>query len=126
MSAVKKESLTVVTDASGDATAYTGVLTGRLLAIRFVKPGAGGYDTTADFTITTDRDGQALLTVSNVTASTTWHPRQPTHDTSGVASLYAAGGEPVESDIPIFQDRVKIVVAQGGNTLSGTFHVWVG
>ena len=37
-----------------------------------------------------------------------------------------AGGEPVESDIPIAGDRVLVTVAQGGDTKTGVFHIWVG
>ena len=118
--------VTLTTDASGDASGFTQIGNGRILRVEFVKPGSGGFATTVDFTITTDSGSLAVLSVSDVTASTAWHPRQPTHDTSGVASLYASSGEPVESDIPIFNDRIKVVVAQGGDTLVGTLNILVG
>lgn len=120
---MKRLAVTVTTDASGDASETSDPANGLIRAIRYVKT---DYADTADFTITTQKAGQAVLTVSNVTADTTWHPRQATHDVTGVASLYAAAGEPVESDIPIENDRIAIVVAQGGATKTGTFHIWVG
>lgn len=123
MSAVNKVSVAVTTDASGDVTAFSEVVTGRLLSVSFTDTDLAD---TADFTITTDRDAQALLTVSNIASSTTWHPRQATHGKDGTASLYAAAGEPVESDIPIFRDRIKVVVAQGGDTKTGSFSFWLG
>ncbi len=123
---VRKVSVSITTDSSGDGTGFTPIVNGRLLSVEFSRPGSGGYDATADFTITTDADAQSLLSVADVSASAVWHPRQPTHDTSGVASLYASSGEPVESQIPIANDRLKVVVAQGGDTLAGTFIFRIG
>ncbi len=50
-------------------------------------------------------------------------PRQPTYSTTGEALLYAAGGQGVNDEIVLAADRVKIVVASGGDTKSGTFHI---
>lgn len=123
MAFLRREQLSITTDASGDATAFTGVVNGFVRAISY----NGGFDATADLTITTDNHGQSLLTVTNQAASAiTWHPRQATHATDGTASLYAAAGEPVESDIPIAGDRIKVVVAQGGNAKTGVLTFWVG
>lgn len=113
----------VTVDASGDGTAYTPVVTGRVLQIHYVKT---DYADTADFTITSEATGQSLWTQINQTASTVRAPRQPTYDGVGVASLYAAGGEPVEDHIYLADDRVKIVVAAGGVSKTGTFHVVIG
>jgi hypothetical protein len=55
--------------------------------------------------------------------STTWAPRQPTHTTAGAASLYAAGGTAVNDHICLANERVKIVLAQGGSAKAGVFHV---
>jgi hypothetical protein len=59
----------------------------------------------------------------NFNASVTVAPRQAIHDTAGVAGLYAAGGSAVLDKIALANDRVKIVVAQGGVSTSGTFHI---
>ena len=122
---MERQSVTVTTDASGDGTGTTSqTLNGRLAGVQYVKT---NYADTADFTITTVTHTQSLLTAANVTASAAWHPRQATHAAADAsASLYAAGGEPVESDIPIAGDRVLVTVAQGGDTKTGTFHSWVG
>jgi hypothetical protein len=113
----------VAVNADGDATAYTPVLTGRVLAIHYVKV---DYADGVDFTITSEATGQNLWTQVNQNASAVKCPRQPTHDGVGVASLYAAGGEPVEDHIYLANDRVKIVVAAGGVSKTGTFHVVIG
>lgn len=121
MSFAQTESVTVTTDSGGDATAYTtGVFTGRVVNIIYTKD---TYDAGVDFTITTETTGQNLWVDTNVNASETVAPMQPTHDSTGAASLYAAGGEPVETGIYCVAERIKIVVAQGGATKTGAFRV---
>lgn len=119
--------VTLTTDASGDVTGYSPVLTGRILGIRIVVPGSGGIENTADFTITADGTGEQILTVANVNGSTSFYPRVPTHKAAdGAAELYAAGGTNVRDHITLVADRVKIVVAQGGNAKACSVHVIVG
>jgi hypothetical protein len=120
MAYVQRVTVSVTTAADGSATSYSGVVTGILSQIRYVKT---DFDNGVDFNITAEATGETLWAQDNVNASVTVAPRQPTHDTAGVASLYAAAGEPVESKIALANDRVKIVIAQGGNVKSGTFHL---
>lgn len=115
--------VTITVDASGDGEGYTPVVTGPIRTIRYVK---GDYADGVDFTVTLEATGEAVWSGTNVNASATVAPRQATHGVDGAASLYASGGEPVEDLIVAAQDRVKIVVASGGNATSGTFHVVVG
>lgn len=115
--------VTVTVDASGDATAYTPVVTGPVRAIHYVKT---DYANGVDFTITSEATGQQLWVQADQNASAVKCPRQPTHDGVGAASLYAAAGEPVEDLILLAKDRVKIVVAQGGVSKTGTFHIVIG
>lgn len=120
---MKRHLVSITVDASGDGTGYTEITQGSLQAIRYVKT---DYANGVDFTVTCGASGEAIWTGTNVNASTTVYPRAATHDTTGAASLYAAAGEPVEDRIPVADEAVKIVVAQGGNATSGTFHVYVG
>lgn len=113
----------VTVDASGDATAYSPVLTGRVLQIHYVKT---DYTAGVDFTITAEATGQQLWVQVNQDSSAIKAPRQPTYDGVGVASLYAVAGEPVEDHIYLANDRVKIVVAAGGVSKTGTFHIVIG
>lgn len=120
----QRHAVTVTTASDGSATAYTDkAVTGAVLSIQYVKI---DYTDGVDFTITAETTGQGLWTESNVNASATRCPRQPTHDAVGAASLYAATGEPVEDYIYLANERVKIVLASGGNAKSGTFYVTVG
>lgn len=120
----QRHAVTVTTASDGSATAYTDkAVTGAVLSIQYVKV---DFDNGVDFTITAETTTQGLWTESNVNASATRCPRQPTHDAVGAASLYAAAGEPVEDYIYLANERVKFVIAQGGNVKSGTFYVTVG
>jgi len=119
----ERHTVTVTTDASGAGTGYTPVVTGRIINVIYTKPASGGYDDGVDFAVTLEETGQTVWDEDNVNASKTVAPRQPTHATDGTASLYASGGEPVEDYILAASERVKIAVANGGSTKTGTFTV---
>lgn len=122
MSYVKRHTVVVTTDESGDATAYTDEVNGFLSQARYVKT---DFADGVDFTITSEVTGETLWSESDVNADATRAPRQATHGTDGSASLYAGSGEPVEAPIAV-TGRIKVVVANGGNGASGTFHFMVG
>lgn len=120
MSYVQRVEVDVTTDASGNATVYSEYVTGRLSAIEYVKT---DFAAGVDFTITSENSGESLWTQNDVNASTVVRPRAPTHSQAGVASLYASGGTAVQDKIALANDRVKIVIASGGNAASGTFYI---
>jgi len=122
MSFVVKSIITATTTAGGAATVYSETLNGRILAILY----DGGLDATADLTITTEKTLQGVWTETDVTNSATFRaPRLATHDTVGAASLYAATFEVLDY-IWLAEERLKIVVAQGGNAETGVFTLLVG
>lgn len=115
----KSQTVAVTTDASGDATVYTSLpVAGRILSVRYVK---NNFDNGVDFNITLETTGQAVWVQSDVNASATVAPRQATHSTAGAAALYAAGGTAILDYVYAAGERVKVVVAQGGNVKSGSF-----
>jgi hypothetical protein len=117
----------ITTAADGSATAYTdSVVNGRVLSIHYAKDGTTPFDNGVDFTITTETTGQNLWVETNVNAGASRAPRQATHSTAGAASLYAAGGTAVEDFVYAADERVKVVIAQGGNAKLGRFHILVG
>ncbi len=122
MSYVERHEVTITTAADGTGTGYTEVIRGLIQAIRYVKT---DYADGVDFTITAEGSSLTIWDEDNVNASKTVYPRAATCDTVGVASLYAAAGEPVEDHIPVSEERVKIEIAQGGSGKIGTFHVYV-
>jgi len=122
MSYFESESVSITTDAGGDATVYTGNVNGRIVACIYTKT---DFATGVDFTITGETSGQTIWTELDVDASVTVAPRQATHDTAGVASLYAAAGEPVENYVALADERIKVVIANGGNAKTGSIRfIW--
>ncbi len=126
MAYIERHEVTIVTAAGGTGTGYTGLANGFVQAVRYVADSVTPYDATVDVTITAEASGLTIWQESNVAASKTVYPRAATSDTAGVASLYAAAGEPVEVTSTVAKERIKIEIAQGGNVKSGTFHVYIG
>lgn len=119
---LRRFEVTAVTNGSGAATAYTPYLSGYVHSVQYVKT---DYADGVDFTITAEANGETIWTESNVNAAAVKAPRQATHTTAGVASLYASGGTAVNDRIAVSRDRIKIVIAQGGDTKTGKFVVLV-
>lgn len=114
----------ITTDAAGAATAYlpsSGKCRGLLESIQYVKD---DFTDGVDFTITDEETGESLWTDTNINASEIVRPRAPTHDQAGAAKLYAAGGTAVGERIALVS-RIKIVIAAGGDTKSGTFRALI-
>jgi hypothetical protein len=120
MSYARRLVVELTTDAEGNATGYTPVVTGKLSQIRYVKDDFSDGVTCA---VTAEATGETLWSEAAVNAAATRAPRQPTHSTAGAAALYAAGGVAVLDKIGLAQDRVKIVVSAGGAVKSGAIHV---
>lgn len=120
MSYAERHAVAVTTAADGSATAYSPVVTGKLSQIRYVKTDFADGST---FTITAEATGETLWSEAAVNASATRAPRQATHSAAGAAALYAGGGAAVNDKIALANDRVKIVIASGGDTKAGTFHI---
>lgn len=120
--AIREFVIPVTTNGSGAATVYSPWLWGFIESIRYVK---SDFANGVDFTLTADATGEAILSLTDQNSSVTVRPRAATHTTAGVAALYAADGTGVLDRIALGRDRVKIVIAQGGDTKSGVFHVTV-
>jgi hypothetical protein len=108
----------IVTDASGNATVYLTHGTGSPLRglLWMLKYTPGTIDTGADITITGETSGVPILTVTNAgTSDVFWYPRALLNEVAD-ASAGISGTEV----IPIFDERIKVVVASGGNVASGS------
>jgi hypothetical protein len=115
--------ITITTDGSGNGTGYTPNVTGKVLTIRYVKT---DFADGIDFVATLEATGEAILTATDCNASASFYPRVPVDDEAGADALFASGGTKLRDAVVAANDRVKIVVAQGGASKSGTFHVVVG
>lgn len=119
---LRRYAIAVTTASDGSATAYSPYLSGYIQDIQYVKT---DFADGVDFTITAEAYGRTLWAENDVNAAAIRAPRQPTHTTAGAASLYASGGTAVNDKIALSRDRVKVVIASGGATKTGTFIVMV-
>lgn len=108
-------SVAVVTDADGDATAYTPALNGMVRSVRYIKPSSGGLDAGSNIDIVTDKGAVVVWDKDNLAASTVIYPMIQAQSTAGVdiSGFYVP--------IPVCDERIKITVANGGNAGAGTF-----
>ena len=119
---IRRFEVDVTTAADGSATAYSPYLSGYINDIQYVKT---DFADGVDFTITAEATGRTLWAESDVNAAAVRAPRQPTHSTAGVAALFASGGTAVNDKIALGRDRVKFVIASGGNVKTGSFVITV-
>lgn len=121
----------VTTDSGGNSTAFIpsppDPLTPLDGEIRAIAYEANDFLATADFAITTDETGVGVWTQTNVpVADKTVHPIVPASNQAGVALTYD-GAQPLSGGPPVLaNERLKIVIAQGGDTRTGTFTVVYG
>ena len=116
MAYAETHTVSITTDGSGDATGFSPVVTGRIQQIAYTKD---SFANGVDFTITLEDTGQNVWTELNVDATKTVNPTTAADLESGSASSL--------TEVGIFaaSERVKIVVANGGDTLSGSFQIIV-
>ena len=113
----------IVTDASGDATVYlshgnNSPPNGFLVLLKYTP---GNIETGADLTITGDASEIPILTITNAgTSNVFYYPRALLN---GVADR-AAATNPSEF-IPIKGERIKVVVANGGDSKTGSIEAWL-
>lgn len=112
-----KVTATITTDADGAATVYLGSkLRGRVHAIKYT---AGTLDSGTDLVITGETTGVAILTDSP-SGSEWFYPRAFAN-----AVTTGAAGTAAQEDVHVLNERIKVVVAQGGNTLTGSIEVYI-
>ena len=123
MAFIQRHTVVVTVNASGDAVAYTAEpVNGFLLGLAYVKT---DYANGVDFTITAETGGAAIWTGTDVNASTAIYPRAQVYSTAGAGPTYD-GTRQVCEPVPLANERIKIVVANGGVSTTGTFHFYVG
>ena len=112
MSYAERHTVSVTTIADGSATAYSPVVTGKVVEISYIKD---TFVDGVDFTITAEVSGASLWTDTNINASEVVAPVQ-------VANINTTGAASTLTEVPVYlaQERVKIVIAQGGNVGFGS------
>lgn len=119
MSYPQTQDIAITTSTGGAATAYSAVVRGRIAAIKYTKATGSPLASTADITVTLEDSGQTVQTFTNINATAVRYPVAAGSLPSGAASTI--------TEVPIYAvgERVKAVVAQGGNTKVGTLSVVV-
>lgn len=116
---LKEYTATLTVDGSGDGTAYAGSrITGRVHAIKYVP---GTIDTNGDLTISGETTGVPILTKANAGTSPVWY--YPMAAANKVDD--AAASSLTEVPVYVLKERIKIVVAQGGASTTGTITFYV-
>jgi hypothetical protein len=115
---IQSVTATLTVDGSGDATVYLGSrLRGWILAIKYVP---GTLATGTDLVVTGETTAIPILTAANVGTSTVWyHPR-------AFASQNTDGADATDAfvKIPVLNERIKVVVDEGGVSKEGTMTVY--
>lgn len=126
MSYAERHLVAVTTTTGGAAEEYTPPVTGRVVCIRFTDT---SFASTADLTITSEESLQNIWTESNVVASKTVYPLAYGNTVSGgqltASGAILASGSAAFVPIVLANERIKIVVAQGGNEASAVFEAVV-
>lgn len=113
---IQKSSVTIVTAVGGAGEGFSAPVNGRILGIVYTKT---DYAAGVDFTATLEGTGEAIMVGTDVNATATFYPRPFIHDAAGLVTT-------LRDYVHAAQDRVKIVVAQGGDVKTGTFTVIYG
>lgn len=119
MGYAERHIVTLTTDADGNCTAYSPVVSGRVSKVRYVKT---DFADGVDFTVTSEATGETIWAETNVNATASRPTRELVYTTTGSSIAYAATFGVYES-IVVANDRIKIVVAQGGDTKTGAIHI---
>lgn len=120
--ALRRFVVPITVDSAGDAEVYTPVVYGLVHSIRYIKD---DFADGIDFIVTDESTGETIWSEESVNASATRYPRAPTHGSTGVAALYAAGEDGVLDRIAVSGSRVKVVVADAGTETSGELHITI-
>jgi len=113
--------MTLTTDGDGAATVYSDKqANGNVLAVIFDV----GTLTTPNLTVTGKETGIAILT-KEAMGSGTYHPCGMAQSTE-LADLTFDDTNKVPVPIPLANEQIKVVVASGGATKTGTLTILVG
>ena len=108
------EEISITTDAAEAATVYSTGVSGRIHRISLTL----GTLTSVNYTITAETHGDAILTLSTISADRNDYPRVIVQNNVG-AALAAYDHFIIQSD-----DRVKIVIASGGVAKTGSITIY--
>lgn len=112
-------SSSITTSSGGAATVYLGTsLTGRVHAIKYAP---GTIATGAGLTITGETTAVPIITKASAgTATVFYYPRAFANKVTDGAAF-----TDVTEDVRVYKERIKVVVADGGDSFTGTITAYV-
>lgn len=113
--------------ATGGAWSQTinAIRPGMLRQYRYVPHASTPVDTGGDLDMVGAQTGFVYINQDNIgTSAFQKLPRYATADETGTASLYAAGGEPVEG-LMMVAEPLTATIANGGDAKKGTLFIWI-
>lgn len=117
--------LNILTSSGGAWSETISPRAGRFMQYRYVPHGSSPLDTGADLDVVGAQTGFVYVNQDNIgTSAFQKLPRYATADETGTASLYAAGGEPVEG-VMCVAEPLTATIASGGNALKGVLYIWI-
>lgn len=117
--------LDIVTSSGGAWSQTITPRPGHLRQYRYVPHASTPVDTDGDLDVVGAQTGFVYVNQDNIgTSAFQKVPRYATHDETGTASLYAAGGEPVEGVMAV-AEPLTATIASGGDTKKGTLYIWI-
>jgi len=120
---MRELTVTVTTAVGGAATEYTPeTIHGKVLQISYVKD---DFANGVNWAITGETTGVNVWTENPVNASKVVLPRQGVHDVAGAAATLD-GTRLMREPVYVGGERLKIVVAAGGDAKVGTFKFLIG
>ena len=122
---VRKHTVTLTTDASGDAVGYTDQpVSGAILGVIYDAPADAGAGT--DLVVSTTDTGQTVLTLTDVgTTDTIAYPRSAVQDAVG-ADATLDGTRLMREPIYAAGETITVTIADGGDTKTFNVHLLVG
>lgn len=121
---VETITVTLTTDAGGDASERTPRIRGRVVGVRYVPTSGSEPATGADLTISGVTTGISVLAMVDIgTSALTRVPHQPAHALDGTALTYDAT-QPVTAPVYVAEE-LDVVMAQGGSAKAATVHLVV-
>lgn len=113
-------------DGTGSATGYTsGPVSGRVMQVLYV-PGSAGFQSGSVIAITGEETGTVIQTITTSgTAAFQTVPAQQVSGPTGTVGMYGAGATILQPVI-IANERIKVLVSNGGANKSGTVSLLIG
>lgn len=111
----------IVTDGSGNCIAYSEQITnGVVVGLRYERTNGIEVSSTADITIVGERTRIVLWQTLSAGTSATYIPTAPIHNVVGIEQF---GVFDLRTPIPIIDERIEVVVANGDASKEATITV---